>query len=47
MNKGGIQNISTKVSAGILEYSGKEAAIEEYSSDALATCNHVHHHQIS
>ena len=39
--------LSIKVNVSILEYSGKEVAIAEYTSHALATCNHVHHHQIS
>ena len=39
--------LSTQVNTGILEYSNKEVAIWEYKSYALATCNHVHHHQIS
>ena len=38
--------LSTQVNVGILEYSGKEAVIGEYTSRALVTCDHVHHHQI-
>ena len=45
---GGLKNcLSTQVNTDILEYSSKEVAIVEYTSCALATCNHVHDHQIS
>ena len=39
--------LSTKINAGILEFSRKEMTIGEYTSHVLATCNHVYHHQIS
>ena len=39
--------LSTQVEAGILEYSGKEATVGEYSCRALNVGDHMHHHQIS
>ena len=40
-------HLSTKVNAVILEFSGKEMITRQYTSHALATCNHAYHHQIS
>ena len=39
--------LSTQVDPGILEYSGKEAAVGEYSCRALNAGDHMHHHHIS
>ena len=38
--------LSTQVDPGILEYSGKETAVGEYSGHALNVGYHMHHHQI-
>ena len=35
-----------QVNADILEHSGEEVTIEENASHALATLDHVHHHQV-
>ena len=37
----------TQIHPSILEYSSEEATIREYAGRALATWDHVHHHQIS
>nr|CAN80404.1 hypothetical protein VITISV_006868 [Vitis vinifera] len=39
--------LSTQVDPDILKYSGKEAAVGEYSCRALNAGDHMHHHQIS
>ena len=45
---GGLKiRLSTQVDPGILEYSGKEAVVGEYSCRALNAGDHMHHHQIS
>ena len=45
---GGLKvRLSTQVNPGILEYSGKEAVVGEYSCCALNAGDHMHHHQIS
>ena len=45
---GGLEiRLSTQVDPDILEYSGKEAAVGEYSCRALNAGYHMHHHQIS
>ena len=45
---GGLEvRLSTQVDPDILEYSGKEAAVGEYSCRALNVGYHMHHHQIS
>ena len=36
--------LSTQVDLGILEYSGKEATVGEYSCRALNAGYHMHHH---
>ena len=38
--------LSTQVNTNILEQSGEEATIREYACRALATWDHVHHHQV-
>ena len=44
---GGLKvRLSAQVNVDILEYSGKEVVIRDYTSRTLATCDHVHHHQI-
>ena len=45
---GGLEiRLSTQVDPGILENTGKEATIGEYSSHALNVGDHMHHHQVS
>ncbi|WKA06730.1 hypothetical protein VitviT2T_024618 [Vitis vinifera] len=45
---GGLEiRLFTQVDLEILEYSGKEVAIGEYSCRALNAGDHMHHHQIS
>ena len=45
---GGLEiRLSTQVDPSILENSGKEAAIREYSCRALNAGDHMHHHQVS
>ena len=45
---GGLEvRLSTQVDPGILEYSGKEVALGEYSCRALNAGDHMHHHKIS
>ena len=45
---GGLEfHLSTQVDLDIPEYSGKEAAVGEYSCHALNAGYHMHHHQIS
>ena len=42
---GGLEvRLSTQVDPGILEYSGKEATVWEYSCRALNAGDHMHHH---
>ena len=38
--------LSAQVNPGILEYTGKETVVGEYSSRALNAGYHMHHHQI-
>ena len=38
--------LSAQVNPGILEYSGKETTVGEYSGRALNVGYHMHHHQI-
>ena len=45
---GGLEtHLSTQVDPDILENSGKEAAVGEYSGHALNAGDHMHHHQVS
>ena len=39
-------HLFTQVHPGILEYSGKETVVREYSGRALNAGYHMHHHQI-
>ena len=44
---GASKSLSTQVDPGILESTGKEAVVGEYSCRALNAGYHMHHHQIS
>ena len=39
--------LSTQVDPDILKYSGKEAAVGEYSCRALNAGDHMHHHKVA
>ena len=44
---GASKSLSTQVDPGILESTGKEAAVGEYTCRALNTGDHVHHHKVA
>ena len=44
---GASKSLSTQVDPGILESTGKEAVVGEYSCRALNTGDHMHHHRVA